>query len=119
MALPSAYPASRKHALNTYKVQEINTSSPGKLVLHLYDYTIKGCVRKDASQAVAGLKELIDALNFDGGGEVAVGLFLLYEYAMRSVKESAYDPPLKILRELRATWQMAMTQRPSKAVATG
>jgi len=116
MAESPAYLATRRNVHNTYKVQEISTSSPEKLILHLYDYAIKGCALKDESQASAGLRELIDALNFDDGGEIAVGLFLLYEYALRSVKQSAYDTPLRILRELRETWHTAMAQRPHRAV---
>jgi len=114
MAEATAYLANGKNVHSTYKVQEISASSPEKLILHLYDYAIKGCALKNESQASAGLRELIDALNFDGGGEVAVGLFRLYEYAMRSVKQSAYDTPLRILRELRETWHTAMLQRPHR-----
>ena len=118
MAESHTYLANGKNLHHTYKAQEISTSSPEKLILHLYDYAIKGCALQDESQASAGLRELIDALDFDGEREVAVGLFRLYEYAMRSVKQSAFDPPLRILRELRETWHTAMLQRPHRAVLT-
>ena len=90
-----------------YKAWEVNMSSPGKLVSALYDGAIKGCLLRSADQVAQPLTLLIDALDFEQG-EVAVGLLRLYQYALESVRSAEFDVPLKILRELRETWNTAI-----------
>ena len=91
--------------LNTYKEQEIVLSSPEKCVLHLYDLAIQGCLIGDQERARKALKTLIDALNFEAGGEVAMRLFGLYEYCLRLVHDKQFALPKTILQGLRDTWQ--------------
>lgn len=90
-----------------YKAQEILSARPEKLILYLYDYAIKGCVAEDQKQVCVALAQLIDALNFEYES-VALGLFRLYEYAMRMAREARFEGALPILRELRETWSRAI-----------
>lgn len=93
-----------------YKLQEIAGASQEELVLHIYDFAIQGCVRKDEECVSKALAELIDSLNFDYQ-EISVGLFRLYEYMMRLVKTGVFEQPLDLLRKLRETWYEAITKR--------
>ena len=93
-----------------YKLQEIAVATPGKLVLHVYDYAIQSCIRKDIDGASNALVELIDSLNFDYQ-EIASGLFRLYEYLMRLVKVGEFELPLDLLKKLRYTWNQAVISR--------
>ena len=97
-------------SVNTYKEQEIGTASPEKCVLHLYDAAIQSCAVGQQERAGRAVAALIDALDFEVGGEVAGGLFRLYEYCLRNIHEKKYDDSQKILKELRDTWQMAIVQ---------
>lgn len=94
--------------LNAYKEQEIVLSSPEKCVLHLYDLAIQGCLIGHQEKTRKALKTLIDALNFEAGGEIAMRLFGLYEYCLRLVHEEHYELPKTILQGLRDTWQKLM-----------
>lgn len=106
-------PLQRSHSprcVNAYKEQEVATSSPEKCVLHLYDAVIQGCAVGHRERAGKALAALIDALDFEAGGEVATGLFRLYEYCLRMVHEKQFESPKKIMKGLRDTWQTALTQ---------
>ncbi len=93
--------------LARYKQNEVFTSSPEKLVLLLYDQTILGCKKQDEERASLALSELINSLNFNYA-EVATGLFKLYDYLMRIIKQSEFTQALYILTELRQTWSSAI-----------
>ena len=93
--------------LARYKQNEVFTSSPEKLVLLLYDQAILGCKKQDEERASLALSELINSLNFNYA-EVATGLFKLYDYLLRNVKQSEFNHALDILTELRQTWSSAI-----------
>lgn len=90
-----------------YKQNEVLTSSPEKLVLLLYDQAILSCKRQDQGKASQALSELINSLNFNYA-EIATGLFKLYDYLLRIIKQSEFSQALDILNELRQTWSSAI-----------
>lgn len=96
--------------VGAYKKHEIEMASPQKLILHLYDLGVQACIQQNSEKAGAVLAELINALNFDTGGEVSVGFFRLYQYCIAQVHQGEFDSPCKILKDLRQTWQKAMSQ---------
>ena len=105
------YTARAARYVNSYKEQEILMASPEKCVLHLYDFAIQGCANQQSEQASKALAMLIDALNYKAGGELATGLFRLYEFCLRKVHQRDFDTPQTILRDLRGTWHQAMTAK--------
>ncbi len=97
----------KRKTVNPYLVQQINTASPEKLILMLYDFGVKSCRNRDREAAAKTLTELIAALNFDYR-EMAVPLFELYRFALDQVHQHQFEQPLFILSELREAWQTAM-----------
>ena len=95
---------------NNYKDQEILAASPERLTLFIFDFAVKGCKKKKEDEVSRALVQLIDSLNFEYE-DVAVGLFRLYEYCMRMVKEGEFEVPLELLSELRDTWATAMGEQ--------
>ena len=90
-----------------YKAQEIAAARPEKLILHLYDYAIKACHLGNQEQVSRALAQLIDSLNFEYQ-EAATGLFKLYLYLLDTVKKEQFGVALKILKDLRETWNIAV-----------
>jgi len=105
-----------------YKQREIQTASPGKIVVMLYDGALKNLnIAKDAyqnknfeqkSRALTKVSdivtELMGSLNFDKGGEIADRLQSLYVYILQKVVDAdinknmeALDESRRILSELR------------------
>lgn len=114
-------------AYNNYKRATVETSSPGKLLLMLYDGAIKNIgeakkaiAEKDINTAHQKLiktqdiiLELISSLNMDY--EISNSLFSLYEYVhhqlvQANLKKDAVilDEVTGILTELRNTWAEAI-----------
>ena len=94
--------------VNTYKEQEITMSSSEKCILHLYDAAIQSCSMAQEERAGRALAMLIDGLDFQAGGEIARGLFELYEYCLKLVHRQQFENPTKILKGLREAWQKAL-----------
>jgi len=97
-----------------YTAQEIQGASPEKCVLFLYDAAIQGCAQNQQDRTRRALTTLMDALDFETGGDLAQGLFRLYEYCLKMVHRSQYDGPMQILKGLRETWHMAMDQQSTR-----
>ncbi|MFQ5770254.1 MAG: flagellar export chaperone FliS [bacterium] len=93
-----------KSALNPYLKQQIQTASPEKLILILYDLAIKCCHTQDRQMAVKVLVELISALNFDHK-EMSLLFFDLYKYALDNIHQGKFEEPLMIFEELREVWE--------------
>jgi flagellar protein FliS len=110
-----------------YKDTQIKTASQGKLIVMLYDETIRqvdtairGMEGKpDALDAISNalikaqdlVTELMVSLDFERGGEIAQGLFNLYMYFNQQLVEANIkkdSAPLrdvkKMLSELRSAW---------------
>lgn len=118
-------------SINAYKKNQINTTSSEQLVLMLYDGA-----RKFISKALKALDggdlqsanqnllrsqdiitELMAGVNFEAG-EIAEGLFALYEYMhfrlvqANTAKDSqAAQEVLAMINELRDTWVQVLKSR--------
>jgi len=109
--LNTAYaPTTVKDKINLYQKNEVLSSSPEKLVLFLYDQTILGCKSDDERKASKAIAQLIDSLDFNYN-EIATGLFKLYEYSLRLVKEKQFKKVLSIFIDLRNTWIEALQKQ--------
>ena len=126
-------------AISVYRRQQVETASPGQLVVMLYDACIGHC--KAAQDAIAAadrdraarhllkaqdiIAELMSALNVGAGGELAVRLLSLYEYMYRRLvhanvrkdAEAAREVE-RLLAELRGAWAEAAGS-PVAAARTG
>lgn len=96
-----------RSAYGVYRAQQVLSAKPEELVLMVYDHIIASCRAKDKKKASAGIATLIDGLDLDQG-EIAVGLFRLYRYAMERVWEGKFDEALSVMRPLRETWATAV-----------
>lgn len=115
--------------IKNYKRIEVESATPGKLLLMLYDGAIE--YSKLASQYIkdnneiesmhyigrvqAIITELMNSLNLESGGEIAMNLFALYEYMLFSLieagKSKALDKVLyvqELLEGLRDSWNKAI-----------
>ena len=86
------------------------------LLLGIYEAGIEGCQKHDVRQASAALVELIGALNFDYE-EASMGLFRLYDYCLRQVREKKFNEVAQILAGLRDAWTEALQQTGALAIA--
>ncbi|MBL0350082.1 MAG: flagellar export chaperone FliS [Elusimicrobia bacterium] len=115
-----------KNAQKTYWSSDIETASPAKLVLALYDGGL-AALRRASSDIAAHrlaeahrqivktqdiLGELAGTLDFKSGGEVAQNLFHLYDFMITQLVRAnlAKDPALLdqvggVLRVLRDGWE--------------
>jgi len=93
------------------KEQDIAMSSSERCVLQLYDVAIQSCAAGHQDKASKALATLIDELNFDEGGEIATGLFRLYDYCLRMVHKQRFDISQSILKGLRDTWQTGLSDQ--------
>jgi len=109
--LNTAYTAKTiKNKVNIYQKNEILSSSPEKLVLFLYDQAIAGCKSDDERKASRAIAQLIDSLDFNYP-EIATGVFRLYEYSIRMIREKNFHKALPILVDLRSTWAEALQKQ--------
>lgn len=113
------------NAYNAYKNNSVMTASPSKLVLMLYDGAIKNLrlaemaieekeIEKVNTYLIKTqniIAEFMSTLNFEAGGEVAKGLYQLYEYMYHKLVRANIDKDIegirevkKYLEELRETW---------------
>ncbi|MEA4924173.1 MAG: flagellar export chaperone FliS [Syntrophomonadaceae bacterium] len=120
--------------VNTYKKNQINTTSSEQLVLMLYDgarkfigRAIKSLEEGDIQGANHNLlrsqdiiSELMTGINFEAG-EVAKGLFALYEYMHYRLMQAniqkdsqAAQEVLAMINELRDTWVQVLKSRYSR-----
>ena len=118
--------------MNPYLKNQIETSSPGQLLILLYDGAIKflnqakiGIQNKDIElthnnliKAQNIISELRDTLDMEIGGELANNLFALYNYFNRRLVQAnikkeiePVDEVLEHLRGLRDTWKQAIIKK--------
>ena len=89
-----------------YIEHEVLSKTPQELVLAAYDLGHKGCGQQDRALVRDVLTELIAALDFDQ--PVAGNFLVLYDYALREVRENRFEQPERILSGLRDAWKRAM-----------
>lgn len=93
-----------------YRAQQVLGANPTQLLLMLYEIAIVACEARDAQRAQAALTELIGGLNFDAG-DVAVGLFRLYEYCLWEIRRDRFPAAGGVLRSLKRAWEEALAGR--------
>jgi len=112
--------------INAYKQSNVITADPKRLVILCYDRVISNLklaqesyVSKDyetkakcVQKAQDIICELMNALDFEHGGEVAKNLFSLYNFLNRHILEAdlkmdikAISEDIKMLEELKSAWQ--------------
>lgn len=117
--------------LNAYKETKIKTSSPGKLIILLYEEAVRQLdtavsvldsgskqfdkVNNSILRAQDMITELMVSLDFDKGKDIAQNLFNLYIYFNQELMQANInkDPnPMrdisKMMNELCAAWKQAM-----------
>jgi len=119
-------PVTYQQAFSEYKKATINTSSPGELVLMLYNGLIKFLRHaklalhekkiNDAHNYIIRAEDIIEALlsalDYEKGGDIAKNLSMIYDYtywrlveANTKKDESIIDEVIEILNPLREAWK--------------
>ena len=119
-------PVAYQQAFSEYKKATINTSSPGELVLMLYNGLIKFLRHaklalhekkiNDAHNYIIRAEDIIEALlsalDYEKGGDIAKNLSMIYDYtywrlveANTKKDESIIDEVIEILNPLREAWK--------------
>jgi flagellar protein FliS len=109
-----------------YEEHTVNTASPVKLVVLLYDGAIRflklaerafaegdrALARMHIGKAEKIILELLGSLNFEDGGEIAENLFVLYRFVLRECArmsgenyEEVLPGVIRILSGLRDAWK--------------
>jgi len=109
-----------------YEEHTVNTASPVKLVVLLYDGVIRFLklaerafaegdrvlARMHIGKAEKIILELLGSLNFEDGGEIAENLFALYRFVLRECAqmngenyEEVLPGVIRILSGLRDAWK--------------
>lgn len=131
-------------AISTYRKQQVETASPGQLIVMLYDACIRHC--RSAQTAISQndrdgaarhllkaqdiVSELMASLNAEAGGELGVRLLRLYEYMYRRLVMANVRKDADAAREveellsgLRDAWAQVATTSPvgtmSRSVEAG
>jgi flagellar protein FliS len=127
--------------LNSYRQTQVQSRTALELVVMLYDGTLQSLstsraailrgdipARRDAvSRALAIISELQSTLNIEEGGEVAVSLDELYDYASRRLLDATIhndvkpvDEVSRLFNTLREAWQtIAAPQAAAMAAGVG
>ncbi|MCU0412197.1 MAG: flagellar protein FliS [Bacteroidetes bacterium] len=93
-------------AVNAYRKEQVLNMSPVEVIKRLYEVAITACRKQDADLSRRAINELIAGLNFEYE-EIAIGLYKLYDYSKRCIRQGNFDEAAGILDELRATWVQA------------
>lgn len=93
-------------AAHIYHREQFLNLSPVEVVRKLYDTAILGCKKNNVSLAQNAITELVVGLNFDYQ-ELSVGLYRLYQYAKRCIRNGNMNEAVRVLEELRTTWVKA------------
>lgn len=115
--------------LKQYQTNQIQTASPEKILIMLYDGAIQFLnkakkelenkniqeVHNNIIGAQKIISEFMNTLDIEAGGETAVNLYNLYEYlhfrlVQANIKKDApmIDEVLVHLKDLKATWEEAI-----------
>lgn len=129
-----------KDIARTYKRQQIESASPGELVLMLYDGAVEYLRRAEAVldgeepdwiekfhnhliSAQNIVTELMVSLDLEKGGEVAQNLFRLYEYMHHRLVTANLEKDKEILQEicrllgrLREAWVVVVDREKNEKV---
>jgi len=81
--------------------EKIKTATPKELLIMVFDYTLSALKKGDTVSARKGIRELIDSLDFEKGGEIARNLVALYEYCLRQIHSGNLQEAYDIIKEIR------------------
>ncbi|MBE3598519.1 MAG: flagellar export chaperone FliS [Limnochordaceae bacterium] len=130
----------QQQVLGTYRKQQVETATPGQLIVMLYDAGIRNCKaaqeaieRKDRDASARHLlkaqdivAELMSSLNVEAGGELGAKLLRLYEYMYRRLVHANVRKDAQAAKEvesllagLRDAWAQAAAATPAPAQAAG
>jgi flagellar protein FliS len=120
-----------KQGYDAYKSANVDTADQGKLILICYDVAIKHCKlalekfddrklleerTKHLFKVQDAITELLSALKMDVG-EIALNLYRLYDYMLRSIVEASIKHKkekvtevLGYLEDLRSAWAEAVVK---------
>ncbi len=104
-------------ALRNYRQNQITSANPLQLVLMAYDVALVGCARRDLAKTTRAINTLIKALDMEQG-EIALGLYRLYQYCNDLVRKGQYDEAARILRELAGAWVQCLVEKEPLATST-
>ncbi len=93
-------------ALKTYKNEQAVNLTPVEMVKRMYDLAIIAGKKNDTEKAQRIVRELMIALDYSQG-DLAVQLFHLYQYCIKSFREDRRDEAISVLEDLRNTWAEA------------
>ncbi len=121
--------------VGAYKETNVITADPKRLVILCYEgaisslkiarakyltreYEAKGLAVQKAQDIIS---QLIEALDFEKGGEIAKNLNALYKYMQRRIAEgdlkrdlNVFDEVIRLLEDLLSAWQEAFYGSPVK-----
>ncbi|MGI6129984.1 MAG: flagellar export chaperone FliS [bacterium] len=127
-------------AYSQYQKMQVNTASPGQLILMLYDAAIRWAEEGAAAfrvrelerghgllvRAQEAISELATGLNMEAGGAIAENLAQLYDYAYRRLVEAnvkkdpgAADETAELLSSLRDAWEQIIGRDAGRKKAAG
>jgi flagellar secretion chaperone FliS len=96
----------RSKAVLRYMKDDSLNLTPVQVIAKIYDVGIIACKKQDAELAKRAINELIVALNFEYQ-EVSLGLYRLYKYSKKCLREGKYNEAATVLEELRSAWVQA------------
>lgn len=102
-----AYNGYNSYKANQYLVKNIMEATPQQLLLKVFDYAIVNCQKQNIIKTNRAIQELINGLRYETEEmkEISIGLLRLYQYCQDQMRAKNFELVLKILSELRETWQ--------------
>jgi flagellar secretion chaperone FliS len=99
--------------MNQYLANEILDASPEQLIMKVFNFAIQNCQKHNMIKTNEALQVLINALNFDNpeAKEISIGFFRIYQYCQDQMRKQNYEIVLKVLTDLKETWETALAKR--------
>ena len=105
-------PPRRNDAVSKYRKEDTMNLTPVQVIGKLYDVAIVAAKKNDIMLSRRAINELIAALNFDYQ-ETSLGLFKLYDYSKKCLRDGRNAEAINVLQELRTAWGEAfLSERP-------
>ena len=96
--------------IDAYRRQQLEAMRPEQLVLVCLDRGLAACRRRERRQAQRAIDALIQGLDFEQ--PLAGRLLVLYDWALRLVREGRFAEASEVLGPLRETWAAACDASP-------
>lgn len=130
--------------VSSYKTVAVDTASPAKLILMLYDGALRflgtalegfeiedvqkrnETIHNNLLKAQNILLELQRCLNHRDGGEFALNMFRLYDFMITQIMEANMKkqpgnlrPVMNMISEIRDAWEQMMREQGTQAAPAG